>query len=1020
MWLDNTAPLTTSHPFHTDVRTNNYYHGFTAALTPDFSQSGNVTGSGTPVALNNQSGLGYSGMPSDILGYNNNTTTYTDSNNVTHPYPGTITSFVTNANSPNPGIAITPPTYSLFPIGINSAPWVGGLAAWNPGSPGLNEADEMNPYSPTRLDAPFGANDLEWLYRYQDVDGTSLQSRLPSLAPVSFLNPLDGTRRRRLFCLDTWEPTNFVWTNDNPQGVFPNNSRFSPLASPSFANLNASVDQNFPNFGTLANRNAALLSEYGVAGNPDTASAFTALANSSTSPYYVQTPSIAHRDRRINLNFPLPVSNNPIEPIRQKWIRETYQLLKAVLPPKAVDTPEELAQLSQYVVNIIDFRDPDATITKFINTDIVVTEPQWSSSATANPVPTTLSFSTGTPPPVAFDPDMTPATDPLAPAYNTAATSLATAWPSKHYLVQYGMEYLPVALNEVLAYQFQTMNTNGPTGTTAPAAGSSSAAPNNAARMLIEVVNMLSRDAINGQTSPLYDTSDMDLTGWDFVVLPDDPQGRPDPFTGQIPLVQSGLYLPMDSTGKPLQTTQYQNGSAVQVVQPYVSIPAAGGSLQYLDAANTNAPPPSTTGPTIASNTPPVANNKNYYYVLGSQQVTQAAAASVPPEWFSATAGPILVDTINQPTIAFPGAAMPATSTSPIQFPPNSSVSPPVSALNAALTTPATAADNPPFTPPAPPTVAPPIPYGYVDLTGSLYQRSLNGNPPTKQPQVTASNTAPTKGLDPGFYYWLYLRRPANPFDSTSDMVVVDSFRFVFFGSQATGWVNNSNPPTPTPAVSPNRHVDWHWWHRVHLLVPASPAIPRRSCGPPVHNVGHRCLRARFPDNPARGRPAAPDVHPRLRLQRTDGHLPARQRLVSSRQLRQQPRRPDFDGQDRAHDECPELARRQCSGLLPVQRSRLHERDRAADGAGLLAGPLHQAILRAGATAARCGELSRCQSSGVHDSATHPRRVPDHSADLLGDQHVWPSGRHDDHGTYSATQRHHGPMAVRGSHRPRR
>ena len=65
-----------------------------------------------------------------------------------------------------------------------------------------------------------------------------------------------------------------------------------------------------------------------------------------------QTPSLAHRDRRINLNFPLPVSNSPIEPVRQKWIRETYQLLKAVLPPKAVDTPEELAQLSQYVVNI--------------------------------------------------------------------------------------------------------------------------------------------------------------------------------------------------------------------------------------------------------------------------------------------------------------------------------------------------------------------------------------------------------------------------------------------------------------------------------------------------------------------------------------------------------------------------------------------------------------------------------------------------------------------------------------------
>ena len=103
------------------------------------------------------------------------------------------------------------------------------------------------------------------------------------------------------------------------------------------------------------------------------------------------TPSIAHRDRKINLNFPLPVSNSPIEPVRQKWIRETYQLLKAILPPKAIDTPEELAQLSQFVVNIIDFRDPDCTTTKFVNTDIV--------ESPSRPLTTqaTLAFSTDRP-----------------------------------------------------------------------------------------------------------------------------------------------------------------------------------------------------------------------------------------------------------------------------------------------------------------------------------------------------------------------------------------------------------------------------------------------------------------------------------------------------------------------------------------------------------------------------------------------------------------------------------------------
>ena len=76
----------------------------------------------------------------------------------------------------------------------------------------------MNLYVPNaQLDAPFGYGDLEWLYRQQDVDGGSLVSRLAQLAPVSFSNPVDGQRRRRLFALDSWEMNNFAWTNDNPR-----------------------------------------------------------------------------------------------------------------------------------------------------------------------------------------------------------------------------------------------------------------------------------------------------------------------------------------------------------------------------------------------------------------------------------------------------------------------------------------------------------------------------------------------------------------------------------------------------------------------------------------------------------------------------------------------------------------------------------------------------------------------------------------------------------------------------------
>src|SRR4029077_3087968 len=128
--------------------------------------------------------------------------------------------------------------------------------------------------------------DLEWLYRSQDVDGPNLSSRLAKLAPVSFTNSVDGQRRRRLFALESWESNQFVWANDNPQNAFPFNSRFAPTASPSFA------------------------------------AASTALGSD------VAAASLAHRDQKIDLNYPLPVSNDPDEPIRRKWITETYQLLK--------------------------------------------------------------------------------------------------------------------------------------------------------------------------------------------------------------------------------------------------------------------------------------------------------------------------------------------------------------------------------------------------------------------------------------------------------------------------------------------------------------------------------------------------------------------------------------------------------------------------------------------------------------------------------------------------------------------
>jgi hypothetical protein len=384
-------------------------------------------------------------------------------------------------------------------------------------SANLNEADEMSLYNPSPFDAPFGPGDLEWLYRQQDTDGASLASRLKELAPISFTNPLDGLRRRRLFSLDTWEPTNFVWANDTPTNDpqlptylgnstgYVANSRFLPAQSASAVTYAVNKGYNQP----------------------------------------VPLPSIAHRDRKINLNFPLPVSNRYDEPVRQKWIRETYQLLKMILPPSAVDTPEELAQLSQFVVNIIDFRDPDSTCTRFVNTDVyyatkaTTTAPATllaSSLASYQTCPATL---VGTTPPTLTGNLASVATTPppaFSPMYDNA---------NSPYLVQYGMEYNPVAITEILAYQFK--GTSG----------------QNNQRVFVELVNTLSEPtgqttAITGDTNTTYRRNtacDLEMEGWDFIILPDNPTGRPDPYTGQIPYGATSPIKGITLSGQPLPTT---------------------------------------------------------------------------------------------------------------------------------------------------------------------------------------------------------------------------------------------------------------------------------------------------------------------------------------------------------------------------------------------------------------------------------------------------------------------------------
>jgi large repetitive protein len=582
---------------YTDGRTNNLYHGFNASISPNVSMFNAALKHGTYFA----------GTPTDIAA---------DSTEITAG-PPVVTIGALNVAAP------TVPTFSAT---INSNQAHVGSA--------LNEADEMDLYNPNRLDAAFGPADIEWLYRQQDVDGISLQSRLQSLAPISFMNSLDGVRRRRMFTTDMWELNNYVWANDNPSNAFSFNSSFTQVGSASSVAL-------------------------GIA-----------------------KPSVAHRDKRINLNFPLPVSNSPVEPIRQKWIRETYTMLKSILPPKSVDTPEELAQLSQFVVNIIDFRDPDCTITKFVNTDLIVT-PGTPAVGGAMPTPSnpsSLAFNTA---------GTLPASGTPYDASLDHSSAVVTAGSPQHFLIQYGMENQPVALNEVLAYRFMT-NMTRPTG-----AVTTTSDPNFVSGMFVELVNMLTQDAITATP----DASNLDLTGWDFVIMPDDGTGRPDPLTGQIPDT---------TTGNPIAPIAYPivGSTAVTAIAPGTTLPTA---------------PLTTTLTALGADGTPT------YYAIGgiSSNPTLSGAGTLA--------------TLLTPT-TLPGGASSVSSTG---------------------------------------------------LAGQLNTFS----------QMNPSAAAISPYDDQ--YYWLYLRRPLNPFDPTFDptkpndnRVVVDSFRFVY--SVASNRVHSA------PATSPN------------------------------------------------------------------------------------------------------------------------------------------------------------------------------------------------------------------------
>jgi len=812
-----------------DTHTNRY-HGYQSMLTPQVTTTtpaltppliasmGAMPFDWDPTAITNQGDVpgGYaSGVGGRIALISPTINPFATSGQPMTLYnSNSLLTSVNSSNGPNLG-SLGNPTGGTYPIpyasygSTNNEPYsdtttsIPGAQVVNGylgGSLNKDEADEMNLYTASRSDMPYGASDLEWLYRKQDVDGATLTSRLSKLAPISFLNPADGQTRRRMFSTDVWDLNTFSYANDNPlpyAGVaysgdiggttysfgidhdFTYNSRFAPNASPSLENMNqvpataatnasnpADPFYQFANFitteflpnptfppqgadSTFANPtiaqygntitdlipNSSYLS--GGIGMPKlvdhtaplalfAANAITnAVANTNLpapliiptaggqsggtpvvplSMVQAQTPSVAHRDRKINLNYPLPIANDPAEPVRQKWCRETYQLFKAILPPASVDTPEELAALSQFVVNIIDFRDTDCTATRFVNTDLVVTD-VLTRSALTKPVGTLDLTWTVTPSGVKF-------ADQAIPngnfPYDPSIYSPDTVTP---FLVQHGMEYSPIALNEVLAYQ---------------GIGSSG----NYQAFFLELVNTLTADQ-NGNAS------DVSIGGWDIVVTPDaSGWGRPDSITGDVnpiafpPLVPNpsgNLNLPPITNG-PNSQRPYTAGTTSSSFKPpttdlnLMAIQAAVQQYSFLGGGQSTNRVPAMTGSTPS------------YFVIGDYQ----------------TGNPTSPMPILDANIA-------------------SYENPPVVASFAKLTTP-------------PPTGSPPKPAKPLGARLSDPTTSFISLP--TPPSGSAAR-----------YYWVYLRRPANPFDDqqanqvrpNKEMVVVDSMRFAVVDGSVGG-----------------------------------------------------------------------------------------------------------------------------------------------------------------------------------------------------------------------------------------
>jgi hypothetical protein len=331
--------------------------------------------------------------------------------------------------------------------------------------------------------------------------------------------------------------------------------------------------------------------------------------------------------------------------------------------------------------------------------------------------------------------------DPTSTSY-IVDTRFATAQP----IDQWGMEYPPLALNEVLAYAFNRRDLNaGPN--TPDHNGTNTLTP----RLWIELVNTLTQ-ASNLGNPPGPNPSGVNLEGWQIAIAPDDVWGRPNPFTGQI------NYDPnlINTNGQPQRPGNPTVKNAKDATWP---------KYQTFHKPTQPGDPPLPNVPALrvdidTSADDPTGNNP-YYYVIGPSAVPGEVAAN-----------PIEVGMPQQP-----GGA----NTTPITY----------QGVDPGEDTPPTGAAIQPMMN-ATPQIKP-----YI-IPNSNPQRALQMAAQFQAGTLFEADDDNDKVLDatPGAYYWVYLLRPANPLDPNNgdprSKVVVDSIRVPYLAS-----INRTQPTPP-------------------------------------------------------------------------------------------------------------------------------------------------------------------------------------------------------------------------------